>query len=95
MKTLNPRTVDILTKLDWPGNVRQLENMCRWLTVMASGSEVLPSDLPSELLSERKASHFDNDISWQKQLETWQNLHWPPVKPSCLPTHSQNLNVYF
>lgn len=46
MKTLNPRTVDILTKLDWPGNVRQLENMCRWLTVMASGSEVLPSDLP-------------------------------------------------
>ncbi|HDZ9494471.1 TPA: nitrogen regulation protein NR(I) [Vibrio cholerae] len=71
MKTLNPRTVDILTKLDWPGNVRQLENMCRWLTVMASGSEVLPSDLPSELLSERKASHFDNDISWQKQLETW------------------------
>ncbi|MFT1693174.1 nitrogen regulation protein NR(I), partial [Vibrio cholerae] len=44
---------------------------CRWLTVMASGSEVLPIDLPSELLSERIASHFDNDISWQKLLETW------------------------
>ncbi|MGL4827933.1 MAG: nitrogen regulation protein NR(I) [Vibrio sp.] len=71
MKTLNPKTVDVLTKLDWPGNVRQLENMCRWLTVMASGSEVLPSDLPSELLSEKKANHFDSDISWQKQLDAW------------------------
>ncbi|QIL85586.1 MULTISPECIES: nitrogen regulation protein NR(I) [Vibrio] len=71
MKTLNPRTVEILTKLDWPGNVRQLENICRWLTVMASGSEVLPSDLPSELLSEKKANQFENEISWQQLLESW------------------------
>ncbi|MDW2041387.1 sigma 54-interacting transcriptional regulator, partial [Vibrio sp. 2130-1] len=45
-KTLHPSTVEILTRLNWPGNVRQLENICRWLTVMASGSEVLPNDLP-------------------------------------------------
>ncbi|WP_050933082.1 nitrogen regulation protein NR(I), partial [Vibrio harveyi] len=45
-KTLHPSSVEILNRLDWPGNVRQLENICRWLTVMASGSEVLPSDLP-------------------------------------------------
>ncbi|MDF5409917.1 sigma 54-interacting transcriptional regulator, partial [Vibrio parahaemolyticus] len=51
-KTLHPSTVEILNRLDWPGNVRQLENICRWLTVMASGSEVLPNDLPSELLEE-------------------------------------------
>ncbi|NCO47269.1 MAG: nitrogen regulation protein NR(I), partial [Vibrio sp.] len=49
----------------------QLENMCRWLTVMASGSEVLPSDLPSELLSEKKNSDFDSAISWQQQLASW------------------------
>ncbi|MDW2116825.1 nitrogen regulation protein NR(I), partial [Vibrio sp. 1731] len=49
-KTLHPSTVEILNRLNWPGNVRQLENICRWLTVMASGSEVLPNDLPSELL---------------------------------------------
>ncbi|WP_110654799.1 nitrogen regulation protein NR(I) [Salinicola halimionae] len=38
-----------LTRLPWPGNVRQLENTCRWLTVMASGREVLVDDLPPEL----------------------------------------------
>ena len=31
------------------GNVRQLENTCRWLTVMITGREVYPEDLPSEL----------------------------------------------
>ncbi|MDF4305169.1 nitrogen regulation protein NR(I), partial [Vibrio parahaemolyticus] len=36
-KTLHPSTVEILNRLNWPGNVRQLENICRWLTVMASG----------------------------------------------------------
>jgi two-component system nitrogen regulation response regulator GlnG len=71
MKTLHPKAVEILNRLDWPGNVRQLENMCRWLTVMASGSEVLPSDLPSELISEKKSVDFENDTSWQKQLESW------------------------
>ncbi len=55
-KALHPSSVDILNRLDWPGNVRQLENICRWLTVMASGSEVLPSDLPAELLEEKKSS---------------------------------------
>ncbi|WP_275723171.1 nitrogen regulation protein NR(I) [Vibrio furnissii] len=71
MKTLHPKTIEILNRLDWPGNVRQLENMCRWLTVMASGTEVLPSDLPSELLAEKKSVDFDSDASWQKQLEAW------------------------
>jgi two-component system nitrogen regulation response regulator GlnG len=71
MKTLHPKTVETLNRLEWPGNVRQLENMCRWLTVMASGTEVLPSDLQPELLSEKKNVDFDNETSWQKQLETW------------------------
>lgn len=71
MKSLNPRTVDTLTQLDWPGNVRQLENICRWLTVMASGSEVLPNDLPPELLSDKKNDYSDHDKSWQNRLETW------------------------
>ena len=35
--------------MPWPGNVRQLENTCRWLTVMASGREVYVEDLPPEL----------------------------------------------
>ncbi len=70
-KTLHPSTVEILNQLDWPGNVRQLENICRWLTVMASGSEILPNDLPSELLEEKSLHQFSDEVSWQQQLANW------------------------
>ncbi|MCU0808720.1 MAG: nitrogen regulation protein NR(I), partial [Candidatus Contendobacter sp.] len=48
-KILRPETESYLSGLDWPGNVRQLENLCRWLTVMASGREIHLEDLPVEL----------------------------------------------
>jgi len=40
-----------LENCEWPGNVRQLENTCRWLTVMAPGTEITAGDLPAELRS--------------------------------------------
>ena len=43
-KVLLPETEEYISKLSWPGNVRQLENTCRWLTVMASGREVMVTD---------------------------------------------------
>lgn len=48
-KQLLPDTIAFMQQLPWQGNVRQLENTCRWLTVMASGREVFPNDLPPEL----------------------------------------------
>lgn len=48
-KLLSVEASNVLSHLPWPGNVRQLENMCRWLTVMASGQEVLVDDLPPEI----------------------------------------------
>lgn len=48
-KILKPETKDYLKQLPWPGNVRQLENTCRWLTVMITGREIYPDDLPTEL----------------------------------------------
>ncbi|MGC9420954.1 MULTISPECIES: nitrogen regulation protein NR(I) [Vibrio] len=71
MKTLHPKSIEILNRLEWPGNVRQLENMCRWLTVMASGTEVLPNDFPPELLAEKPSFEQEGTDSWQKQLENW------------------------
>ncbi|MGF1911696.1 nitrogen regulation protein NR(I) [Vibrio kasasachensis] len=71
VKTLHPATVETLSKLEWPGNVRQLENICRWLTVMASGSEVLPNDLPTELLETKTASAQHGEGNWQQQLTKW------------------------
>jgi two-component system nitrogen regulation response regulator GlnG len=71
VKTLHPSTADKLTQLNWPGNVRQLENICRWLTVMASGTEVLPSDLPPELFEEKAIGVQAVSGTWQQQLASW------------------------
>jgi len=49
MKSLSCGTNQYLTGLEWAGNVRELENLCRWLTVMAPGREVVMEDLPHEL----------------------------------------------
>ncbi len=51
IKILKPDVEVLLSTLDWRGNVRQLENICRWLTVMASGREIHLHDLPPELLA--------------------------------------------
>lgn len=48
-KHLHPDALAIMQRYDWSGNVRQLENACRWLTVMATGDTVLMDDLPPEL----------------------------------------------
>ena len=45
-KRLHQDTADYLMALPWPGNVRQLENTCRWLQVMASSRTILTEDLP-------------------------------------------------
>jgi len=47
-KRLSDDAVAHLSRLDFPGNVRQLENLCHWLTVMAPGQVVELSDLPAE-----------------------------------------------
>lgn len=59
-KTITPSTMQILQAFDWQGNVRQLENTCRWLTVMASGQQVQISDLPPEILT---FYHIKNDTN--------------------------------
>jgi len=68
-KVLTKETEDYLARMDWPGNVRQLENTCRWLIVMASGREVLVQDLPPELLETTPSEN--NYASWEDGLKTW------------------------
>ncbi len=69
-KILMPETEATLSGLDWPGNVRQLENTCRWLTVMAPGREIHPRDLPPELMTLPAQALQDNG-SWQQGLQHW------------------------
>ena len=49
VKRLTPAAVAVLTRFDFPGNVRQLENFCHWLTVMAPGQIIDRNDLPPEI----------------------------------------------
>ena len=48
-KRLTDAAIARLTRFDFPGNVRQLENICHWLTVMAPAQLVDAKDLPPEL----------------------------------------------
>jgi two-component system nitrogen regulation response regulator GlnG len=47
-KRLSDEAVAYLSRLDLPGNVRQLENLCNWITVMAPGQMVEAKDLPRD-----------------------------------------------
>ena len=67
-KILMPDTVQFLKTLDWPGNVRQLENTCRWLTVMASGNEIHQLDLPEDL---QHSSITELPNNWQELFRQW------------------------
>jgi len=65
-KRFSEQTVDYLTKLEFPGNVRQLENLCHWLTVMAPGQVIEISDLPPEF---RDPSTPVSTVDWIAALE--------------------------
>lgn len=68
-KVLRPETLSYLTGLSWPGNVRQLENFCRWITVMASSRDVYLNDLPPELAAQE--ARADLKGSWTDALRSW------------------------
>lgn len=68
-KALLPSAAERLSRLEWRGNVRQLENTARWLTVMASGKEIHAEDLPPELEDAKAGEAADG--SWQTPLHRW------------------------
>jgi two-component system nitrogen regulation response regulator GlnG len=71
IKTLDKESTEYVGKLDWPGNVRQLENTCRWLTVMSPGQIIHLDDLPPELLTTEQREKPDGD--WIQALRYWTN----------------------
>ena len=67
-KTLSKEVIAFFEMLHWPGNVRQLENTCRWLTVMAPAQEILVTDLPPELTDLDKEVP---EMDWELALGAW------------------------
>ena len=66
-KFLSKEVLEYFSQLHWRGNVRQLENVCHWLTVMSPGNQIIVSDLPSEL-KEEPVNLSSGSGAWQENL---------------------------
>jgi two-component system nitrogen regulation response regulator GlnG len=67
-KHFTPAALGALRSYDWPGNVRQLENLCRRLAVLAPGREVGMSDLPPTIVAEAAPTVA---TGWDEALRAW------------------------
>ena len=66
-KYLSKEVEEYFMHLPWPGNVRQLENVCRWLTVMSPSLEIRIEDLPKDLIIDSSNTKPD----WSDILKIW------------------------
>ena len=71
LRVLSNETIDALNRYEWPGNVRQLENTCYWLTLMSPTQNVQPSDLPNEILEIGANLSANSDSSWEDGFVSW------------------------
>lgn len=94
-KRLSEPAIAALAQFDFPGNVRQLENFCHWLTVMAPGQTVGVSDLPPEVragdigsLAGRAASDATagSSATWQQLLALDANVRLTRTEPQVWDT---------
>ncbi len=69
LRVLDDETKEIMNKYDWPGNVRQLENVCYWLTLMSPSQNVKVKDLPNEV-KELEIADMPS-TSWEDGLQNW------------------------
>ena len=70
-KRLSETALAFLSQQEFPGNVRQLENLCHWITVMAPAQTVEVADLPADIrgsAGEKSAPMIDNN--WRRALES-------------------------
>ena len=69
-KRIDDITLQYLIEFSWPGNIRQLENICRYLTVMSASSIITIDDLPDDIFkSNQEANVSSTSGSWQSDLQ--------------------------
>ena len=69
-KVLSPEALLALTQYNWPGNVRQLENTCYWIALMAPTQNVELEDLPGEIISNNESTLTQGD-DWKSGFSQW------------------------
>lgn len=70
LKVLSPEALLALTQYDWPGNVRQLENICYWIALMAPTQSVKLEDLPNDV-NNQELSLENTNSNWQVGYSQW------------------------
>ena len=70
LRVLSKEALEFLEKYDWPGNVRQLENICYWLTLMSPTQNIKVEDLPSEVKG-YEAEEVEASSDWEQGLAAW------------------------
>jgi len=87
-KVLAPEAEAALVAFDWPGNVRQLVNACRRLTVLAAGREITRDDIPADL-GGGAASGAAGGSDWAQALASWAQARFatggPPLLDDAMP----------
>jgi len=93
-KVLTPEAAASLAAFDWPGNVRQLVNACRRLTVLAAGREITGADIPADL-GGGAASSGSSSPDWSHSLAAWAQARLaaggPPLLDQALPELERTL----
>ncbi len=69
LRVISDEALNLLIKFDWPGNVRQLENVCYWLTLMSPSQNIKTQDLPIEV-KEFELSDIPS-TSWEDGMQIW------------------------
>lgn len=70
LRVLSKEALEVLKKYNWPGNVRQLENICYWLTLMSPTQNIKVEDLPNEI---KDFDNLEDDLptDWEKGFSIW------------------------
>ena len=71
LRVLSKEVMDVITRYDWPGNVRQLENICYWLALMTPTQNVKVEDLPEEIKDNQMVEAPSS--SWDDGFNSWVN----------------------
>ncbi len=68
-KVLNEESEKIFLKYDWPGNIRELQNVCKYLSIMSPDDTIKLDDLPDNIFNKEKEKSSEN--GWEMNLEKW------------------------
>ena len=71
MKTFSSDAIRVLENFGWPGNVRQLENICRRLMVMVPGKIIELEDLPPEIRVNSVRHENKSPSDWEDAFAAW------------------------